>query len=106
VPRLHLDPSTDGPAASAADAATGWTSLPITLFPWGPTNVVAGLVQLPTRTALVQFAHRASPPVEPAGDVRHIGGGGQPRGRVRRVDTVNQADAVRDDSRRPTPERR
>jgi hypothetical protein len=42
-------------AAAAAEAATGWTSLPITLFPWEPTNVVAGLVQLPGRTALVQF---------------------------------------------------
>jgi hypothetical protein len=42
-------------AAAAADEATGWTSLPITLFPWEPTNVVAGLVQLPGRTALVQF---------------------------------------------------
>jgi hypothetical protein len=42
-------------AAAAAKAATGWTSLPITLFPWEPTNVVAGLVQLPGGTALVQF---------------------------------------------------
>jgi hypothetical protein len=42
-------------AAGAAQAATGWMSLPITLFPWEPTDVVAGLVQLPGRTVLVQF---------------------------------------------------
>jgi hypothetical protein len=42
-------------AAAAANAATEWTSLPITLFPWEPTNVVAGLVQLPGRTVLIQF---------------------------------------------------
>jgi hypothetical protein len=42
-------------AAAAAKAATEWTSLPIMLFPWEPTNVVAGLVQLPGRTVLIQF---------------------------------------------------
>jgi hypothetical protein len=42
-------------AAAAADAATEWTSLPITLFPWEPANVVAGLVQMPGRTVLIQF---------------------------------------------------
>ncbi len=42
-------------AAAAAEAATGWTSLPIRLFPWEPTNVVAGLVQLPRGVALIQF---------------------------------------------------
>ena len=42
-------------AAAAAKAATGWTSLPITLFPWEPTNVVAGLLQLPGGAALIQF---------------------------------------------------
>lgn len=42
-------------ALAGARAATGWTALPATLFPWEPTDVVAGLVTLPTGTALIQF---------------------------------------------------
>lgn len=42
-------------ASAAANTANEWTSLPITLFPWEPTNVVAGLVQLPGGMALIQF---------------------------------------------------
>jgi hypothetical protein len=42
-------------AAAAANAATEWTSLPITLFPWEPAAVVAGLIQLPGRTVLIRF---------------------------------------------------
>lgn len=45
-------------AAAAANAATEWTSLPITLFPWEPTNVVAGLVQLPAAEPRRDRQHR------------------------------------------------
>lgn len=42
-------------ALAAAEAATAWTSLPITLLPRDPSGIVAGLIQVGNRTTLVQF---------------------------------------------------
>ncbi|MBB5808517.1 hypothetical protein F4560_008285 [Saccharothrix ecbatanensis] len=42
-------------AVAAAEAATKWTPVPVTLFPWEEEHEVAGLAQLPTGTAVVRF---------------------------------------------------
>ncbi|MBB5958083.1 hypothetical protein FHS29_004691 [Saccharothrix tamanrassetensis] len=42
-------------AAAGLSATTRWTPVPVTLFPWGPYEEVAGLAQLPGGTALVRF---------------------------------------------------
>ncbi|MCE6997668.1 hypothetical protein LZG04_23125 [Saccharothrix sp. S26] len=42
-------------AVAAAESATGWTPVPITLFPWESGHEVAGLAQLPGGTAVVRF---------------------------------------------------
>ncbi|PSL56403.1 hypothetical protein B0I31_103152 [Saccharothrix carnea] len=42
-------------AVAAAESATEWTPVPITLFPWDTDEEVAGLAQLPRGTAVVWF---------------------------------------------------
>jgi hypothetical protein len=42
-------------SVAAAESATEWTPVPITLFPWESDHEVAGLAQLPRGTAVVQF---------------------------------------------------
>ncbi|WP_158839433.1 hypothetical protein [Saccharothrix deserti] len=42
-------------AVAAAESATEWTPVPVTLFPWEADHEVAGLAQLPGGTAVVRF---------------------------------------------------
>ena len=42
-------------AVAAAESATRWTPVPVTLFPWESDHEVAGLAQLSSGTAVVRF---------------------------------------------------
>jgi hypothetical protein len=55
LPMLQLGPYYRQ-AVAEMEAATQWTAMPFTLFPWEPGREVAGLAQLPGgKMALVQF---------------------------------------------------